>query len=60
MQEALKRLFAIALFLYGCFILFKGPEQTGMYKDTTWSDFTTKLLPTGQVSQFIILFKNTC
>jgi hypothetical protein len=54
MKEALRRLFVVSLFLYGLFILLRGPEQNAMVKDATWSDFTSKLLPTGQVSKIVV------
>ncbi|KAI6183513.1 Peptidase M41 and ATPase domain containing protein [Aphelenchoides bicaudatus] len=53
--EQMKRLFAISLFIFGIYILMRGPDQTSdMVKETTWSEFISKLLPTGQISKVIV------
>lgn len=54
MKEAIRRLFVISLFFYGIYILLRGPEQSGTVKDITWSDFTSKLLITGEVSKIVV------
>jgi hypothetical protein len=55
--DQMKRFFAISLFIFGLYILMRGPEQAPvMVKETTWSDFVSKLLPTGQVILRILTF----
>lgn len=50
LRERLKKLFAVSLFLYGLLYILSGGQGGDVgAQSTTWSDFTTKLLPTGQV-----------
>ncbi|KAI6232882.1 AAA domain-containing protein [Aphelenchoides fujianensis] len=55
-KDRLKRLFAIALFVYGLIYLWRGPEQESPTSvvTTTWSDFTNKILPTGQIAKIVV------
>uniref|UniRef100_A0A7E4V066 AAA domain-containing protein n=1 Tax=Panagrellus redivivus TaxID=6233 RepID=A0A7E4V066_PANRE len=51
--DRLKKVFAISLFIYGLMIMLSPRQQTGdgTVAEATWSDFTNKMLPTGQVSK---------
>ncbi|KAI6219682.1 AAA domain-containing protein [Aphelenchoides besseyi] len=55
-KNRLKRLFAIALFVYGLVYMMRGPQQDSpsSIASTTWSDFTNKLLPTGQIAKIVV------
>ena len=54
--DRVKKAVVISLCIYG-FIIMLSPRSSvdsSAIADTTWSDFTNKLLPTGQISKVIV------